>query len=162
LPIDPAHLLEHLVGSELAAVGRAASLQHFTFRVAGGEEVFLHTESPWRLTDASGIVSGRSDYWRPASPEVSDEALDAGELGCTLRDVRNATMRETMSKRAIVVTSAVRDRIGGLVIEFGDELRLEIFPDASPVVHDSWEFWRLFQRDQPHFVVGTDGQDIHG
>jgi hypothetical protein len=155
-------LLQQLKGARLVALGRAASLEHFTFRTTRDRELFLHVETPWRLTDASGIVAGRADYWRPATADTSEEALDAGLLGSTLRDVKNDIVRERIAGRPFVVTSFETDRLGGLVIRFGDELTLEIFPDASPAAHDSWEFWRLFERDQPHLVMSTDGEDLHG
>lgn len=161
LDIDARDLLGHLKGSELVALGRAASLQHFTFRLPDGGEVFLHTEAPWRLTDSSGIIGGRSDYWRAATPDVTAEALEAGELGCTLRDVRNEAIRARIASRRLEVTSAAMDKLGGLALEFNNDLRLEIFPDASRASHDDWEIWRLFQRNRPHYVVGSEGRDIH-
>jgi hypothetical protein len=154
--------LEHLQESRLVSAGRAASLQHFTFQLTDGREVFLHTESPWRLTDSSGIIGGRADYWRPASAETTEEALDAGRLGCTLRDVRNESVRHRLNSRSVVVTSGAMDEFGGLTLIFNDGLKLEIFPDGSQAPHDEIEFWRLFEYGKAHFVVNTDGQTIHG
>ena len=154
--------LAGLIGAHLTGLGRAASLQHFTFRLPGGSEKYLHTEVPWRLTDNSGILAGRADYWRAATAETVEEDLDAGELGATLRDVRNETLREHVVADNPVVTGAAVDRFGGLTLEFSNGWRLEVFPDASRAAHDQWEYWRLFQRRPPHYVVTSDGAASHG
>jgi hypothetical protein len=153
--------LARLTGAALIALGRAASLQHFTFKESTGRELHLHTEAPWRLTDSSGIVGGRTDYWRPAASDTSEEALEAGAIGATLRDTRNEALRERIAIENPVVASAAADRFGGLVMEFTDGLRLEIFPDASPAAHDRWEYWRLFERGESHYVMGSDGDEVH-
>ena len=153
--------VQRLIGAYLTGAGRAAGLQHFTFRLPEASELHLHTESPWRLTDHAGIFSGRADYWRPATPETSEADLDTGQIGATLRDVRNATLRERIALDNPTVTAAAVDRFGGLALDFSNDMRLELFPDASSVAHDEWEFWRLFERDQPHYVVGSDGPSSH-
>jgi hypothetical protein len=170
LTLDPSDLNTHprlsdslrdellrLQGSKLVGLGRAAGLQHFTFRDATGRELHLHTESPWRITDANAIVAGRADYWRPSAPSITEEALDAGEVGATLRDVRNEALRQWIADEAPAVARAATDVLGGLVIEFTGKLKLEIFPDATPAAHDRWEFWRLFERHAPHLVVDSSG-----
>jgi nitrogen fixation protein len=154
--------ITRLIGAQLTGVGRATGLQHFTFGLADGAQLHLHTEIPWRLTDHTGILGGRADYWRPATPDISEAALDAGEIGATLRDVRNAAVRERIALEEPTVIAAAMDRFGGLLIDFSNGMRLELFPDASSVPHDDWEFWRLFERGQPHYVVGTDGPSSHG
>ena len=145
----------------MVGLGRAASLQHFTFRLADGRELHLHTEVPWRLTDGTRINAGRADYWRPATAETPQNAVDEGNIGATLRDVRNQALRDELDRTEIVVTSAAADPLGGAVLSFSNGLRLEIFPDASPAEHDSWEFWRLFERNQPHFVMSSEGAESH-
>ena len=149
------------MGALLIGVGRAASLQHFTFRDGTGRELHLHIECSWRVSDGTGVVAGRVDYWRPASADTPEEALDAGEIGATLRDVRNEALRARIATERPAVASATADRLGGAVLDFSNGLRLELFPDASPVGHDSWEFWRLFERGEPHFVVSSDGSQTH-
>ena len=153
--------LSRLVGALLTGAGRAASLQHFTFRDAAGREFYLHIECTWRLTDETGVIAGRADYWRPESADTSEQALEAGDIGATLRDVRNEALRARIAKERHAVSSVAADRFGGAVLEFSNGVRLELFPDASPVGHDTWEFWRLFERGQPHFVVSSDGTQIH-
>jgi hypothetical protein len=154
--------LARLLGARLTGLGRAASLQHFTFGLPGGSELHLHTEAPWRLTDDTGIVVGRADYWRPATPETSEADLDAGEIGATLRDVRNAALRERIAIESPAVVGANVDRFGGFTLDFTNGLKLEVFPDATRVAHDDWEFWRLFEQGQPHYVVASDGPVPHG
>jgi hypothetical protein len=150
-----------LIGARLVDLGRAAGLQHFTFQPPAGPELHLHTEAPWRVTDGARILAGRADYWRPAAPGVSDEALDAGEIGATLRDVRNEALRTWIATEAPVVLSAAADGMGGLALGLSGGRRLEIFADASPAEHDEWEFWRLFSRGERHLVVGSAGADLH-
>ena len=153
--------VSRLLGARLAGLGRAAGLQHFTFQASTGPELHLHTEAPWRVTDGARILTGRADYWRPATSAVTEEALDAGEIGATLRDLRNEALRAWIATDAPVVVAAAADGMGGLVIEFSGGLRLEIFAGASPAEHDDWEFWRLFVRGEPHLVVGSGGADLH-
>jgi hypothetical protein len=150
-----------LLGARLVDLGRAAGLQHFTLQPPAGPEVHLHTEAPWRITDGARILVGRADYWRTATPEVPEEALDAGELNATLRDLRNEALRAWIAADAPVVLAVTADVMGGLTVEFGGGRRLEIFADASAVEHDEWEFWRLFVRDEPHMVVSSGGADLH-
>jgi hypothetical protein len=150
-----------LVGARLVGLGRAAGLQHFTFQLPAGREVHLHTEAPWRITDGARILVGRADYWRPATPEVTEEALDAGEIGATVRDVRNEALRSWIEQTAPIVTASSADVWGDLEMAFSGGARLEIFADASPVEHDEWEFWRLFERGQVHLVVSSGGGALH-
>ena len=154
--------LNRLVGAHLTGAGRAADLQHFTFHLSEATELHLHTDVPWRLTDHDVILSGRADYWRPATPETSEADLDAGKIGATLRDVRNATIRERIASDEPTVTAAAVDQFGGVALDFSNGMKLEIFPDASSVAHDEWEFWRLFERDQPHYVVSSNGSSSRG
>ncbi|MBA2683040.1 MAG: hypothetical protein H0U66_00910 [Gemmatimonadaceae bacterium] len=91
--------LQQLQGARLVALGRAASLEHFTFREVSGREVFLHLECPWRLSDSSGILVGRADYRRRSATDVTDEDLDAGVIGSTLRDLKNTNIRERNFRR---------------------------------------------------------------
>lgn len=155
-----AHGLRRLTHGRLVALGRAAGLQHFTFLDAHGANLYLHTESAWRIVSNSRIVTGRSDYWRPSAPDVTDAALDAGEIGATLRDVRNEALREWIEQESPRVVSAVADVYGGLVVEFTSDYRLEIFADASEAEHDEWELWRLFERHGTHLVVRSSGGSL--
>ena len=159
LPERPEDHVARLLGARLIGLGRAAGLQHFTFQLPDGRVMHLHTELPWRLTDPSGIVTGRADYWRAASPETSERDLEAGEIGATLRDVRNEFLRERIDVDVPRVAGASVDRFGGLAFDFNNGWRLEVFPDASRAAHDEWEYWRLFERGHPHFVVSSDGAE---
>lgn len=157
LPVTVLDSLLRLKGSRLVGLGRAAELQHFTFRSADGSELFLHVECPWRIRDASDILVGRADYWRAVSTEVSDEALDAAEIGSTLRDLRNAALRERLTDNGIECVEGAVDAGNGFTLNFADGLRLEVFPDAARGSFEPWEFWRVFPRGGQHFAVHSDG-----
>lgn len=150
--------LSQLVGAQLTGTGRAANLQHFTFLVADDRTFHLHLECPWRLTEGSQILGGAADYWRASRSDVTEEALDAGEIGATLRDIRNETLRQRIAD-GLRVSSATVDGFGGFLLVLGS-LHIETFPDASSTAHDEWEFWRLFPHGGPHFVVTTNGAYI--
>ncbi|HEX8695688.1 MAG TPA: hypothetical protein VF746_24955 [Longimicrobium sp.] len=149
--------LARLRGARLVATGRGADLQWFTFE--SDATYALHVMCPWRLAGSGGLVTGRSDYWRPASPETPREDFERGAIGATLRDVRNRELEGVLAAGVVTVESFAVDGLGGFTLVLSAGYRLDVFPDESPAEHDDLELWRLFQpgKGLRHFVVRSNG-----
>lgn len=155
--------LRPLVGLPLSVARRAADLRNFQFgamraveRGTVGEWA-LHIQCPWRIEGPEGIVTGRSDLWKPTETPVDWDSWDYEQgnvqdqrmlewLGApdpATRSCRNVT-------GLLVVEQVVGDDYGGAVIHLSGGYRLVLFPAGT-----ASEDWRLFQpgTDGPHFVV---------
>src|SRR5262245_59040893 len=100
--------LRLLVGHRLTCTHRAADMRIFHLgemqpvRDGWAGEFGLHVQCPWRIEGPYGIVTGRSDLWKPASTENADQPgfdWDAWnyERGQNLQDERIAQLLEVYS-----------------------------------------------------------------
>ena len=161
--------LAPLLSLDLLFVGRAATLEWFTFghhdRSEGRDVELapfgLHASRPWRLTLGAEVLAGSGDHRRPATEDTPEEDFDAGRIGSEFIDLRHIKLRKQLEEQPHSVIRIAADESGGLELSLSRGLTLEIFPDASMGESDEVEFWRFFQPglDYSHFVVSSRGID---
>ncbi len=158
--------LQPLVGLNLSIARRAADMRvlHFGPIRADGDgtvgEYALHIQCPWRVEDAEGILTGKSDLWRPAivGPDFDWDSWDY-ETSQSLQDKHMESLlggydprtRSAVNPRNDLVVETVQgDACGGAVITLSGGYRLILFPAGS-----AGEDWRIFRpaTNEPHFVV---------
>jgi hypothetical protein len=123
-------------------------------------EYALHIQCPWRIEGPQGIVTGRSDLWKPAedSPEVDWETWDYEENE-NLQDKLIAEWLQAYDPQTrsfvnetdrLVVETVQGDAYGGATIALSGGFRLILFPAGT-----EGEDWRVFhpKSDEPHFVI---------
>jgi hypothetical protein len=123
-------------------------------------EYALHIQCPWRIEGPQGIVTGRSDLWKPAedSPEVDWETWDYEENE-NLQDKLIAEWLQAYDPQTrsfvnetdrLVVETVQGDAYGGATIALSGGFRLILFPAGT-----EGEDWRIFRPgyDEPHFVI---------
>jgi hypothetical protein len=155
--------VRRLVGLPLNSSVRAADLEMFDFgrirawvdkhgrdRTSG--DVSLHVQGPWRIVDGDRIIVGYYDMRDPPAG-VPRDGWDPSEARATHRDeLLGAYFLDRMNPR--IVAAATAQPSGDLRIDLDDGTALEILPMSTA---DDDEFWRLFDRDGPHLVVGASG-----
>ena len=165
--------LAPLVGLPLSIARRAADIRVFHFgkitEVAGGTvgEIALHIQCPWRIEDAAGVVTGRSDLWAPSrelqtrNPELDiskwkydDGNLQDEKIGQFLGGY-DATTRSVVNRKGGLSVEAVSaDDLGGAIICVSGGHRIVIFPAGT-----TGEEWRIFRPGEgDHFVVDHESQ----
>ncbi len=156
-------VLSQLVGQPLVDMTRAADTGIFGFgekkrgrsplgRERMVESYSLHVQCPWRIVASDGIVVGSRDIYFPAGEgsQLPDD-FEWDVAGANRCDERTERFLDSL-KTPLIVESIGVDRLGGVVIQFQEEMRLEIVPDCSL----SSELWRFFEpgRGKEHFIVG--------
>ena len=160
--------LSPLVGRKLSIARRAADLRGFHFGLVTVEgnrsrsfgEFALHIQCAWRIEGPDGIVTGRSDLWKPADPDEDidwdtwdydeNENLQDRRIGALLGDYDPRTRSFVNNAEHLIVQRVDADDFGGATIFLSGGYRLAMFPSGSV-----GEDWRLLQASsaRPHFVV---------
>ena len=147
--------LSRIVCLPLTAAGRAADMRMFDFghlRSAGNGFVIdyaLHVQCAWRIESNEGIVTGRSDLWKPVDDHAPfDEDWDY-DTSPNLQD-NVVALWLTDNASSLVVQNVDADEFGGAAIGFDQGFSLRLFPAGTRS-----EDWRLFQPKTAaaHFVV---------
>ena len=161
-------ILKHtmpLIGLRWAIARRAADMSVFHFgqitteekrtpgramRKVSQGEFALHIQCPWRIENADGIVTGRTDLFEPADAEVEidwdvwdyeeDENLQDYQMGKLLGEYDSETRSFMNRTERFVVKDIVADEFGGMAITLFGNDRITLFPSGS-----QGEDWRLFQ-----------------
>lgn len=159
--------LQPLIGLPLSIVRRAADMRIFHFGSVSFEQersfgqFALHIQCPWRITQPSGIVTGRSDLWEPLPTDTDYDGDDwKYDVDGNLQDHRLAELfRCPDSSVSIIahpatylVQSLSADRFGGLSMQFGERYTLQLFPSGS-----SGEDWRFFSPGGNNHLVIAGG-----
>lgn len=156
--------LHCLVGKPFRSIGRAEDLVWLGFgdlvkKVSfdGQEKLVaryaLHLQTGWRIIrNESEIVIGFGDLFLdpPQSMPCSDK----------IENRFDARIEKLLSESPFpVVSEIIADNLGGLIINFAPELRLEILPMDS----EGSEQWRFFEMDSTgeHFVVPHEREPLH-
>jgi hypothetical protein len=157
--------LQPLIGLPLAVARRAADLRNFQFgamrTVEGGSvgDWALHIQCPWRIEGPEGLVTGRSDLWRPVEKHegfdwdtwdyeqgnLQDHCISALLVGA---DPGSRSLVNTTG--GLFVQQVTADDFGGAVISLSGGYRIAMFPAGS-----RGEDWRVFQpeTEKEHFVI---------
>ena len=159
--------LQKLVGLQLVVARRGADLRGFHFgelRAEAGKtfgDLVLHVTSAWRIDGPDGVVTGRSDVWRPAEPLWGEDfARWDWERDGNLQDHRisewlgvpyvlgDAVLRDPASRPVVLTARAAP--FGGAEIDLSRGYCLTLFTDGI-----AGGEWRLFRSgdDAPHFVM---------
>ncbi len=159
--------LQLLVGLKLSIARRAADMRVLHFgtirevesrRLSGEKkdgrkgtvgDFALHIQCAWRIEDQSGIVTGRTDLWKPAedNPDIDwdtwdydkDESLQDKRIGYLLGGYDAETRSSVNNSDLLVVEGFQTDDYGGVTLFLSGGYRLVIFPAGS-----QGEDWRLF------------------
>ena len=165
---DVQQVVQRLVGLPLNSSSRAVDMEMFDFgqlqlwvtrrgldRMMG--TTALHVQAPWRIVDGGRIVVGDRDVWDPP-PGRSRDGFDPSEGDTSHRD---ELLRGWFGDRTTprIVVAATADASGDLRIHLDDGATLEILPTS---ISDDDEYWRLFDRGDPHVVVGGRGMHRQG
>jgi hypothetical protein len=150
--------LAQIVGLPLAAARRAADMRTIQFgKLRPVEEgsvgdFALHIQCPWRIEGPDGIITGRSDLWKPLEwgPDIDFKTWDYD----TSPNVQDMQFKQFLAQHspALIVRSVEADDFGGAVLHFDEGFALRWFPAGS-----RGEDWRLFRpnMDMPHFVISA-------
>jgi len=157
--------LRPLIGLPLSVTRRTADLRNFQFGemkavgIGTVGEWALHIQCPWRIEGPQGIVTGRSDLWKPAviHGDVDWDSWDY-EKG-NLQDKRIFDLLGGLDPEprsysnttgSLIVESVTADDFGGAAIHLSGGYRLVLFPAGS-----EGEDWRVFRpaTGEPHFVI---------
>jgi hypothetical protein len=141
-----------LVGMALVNTHRAADMQMFTFRSAGGE-FELHVQCPWRI-EREAVVVGYRDMRDPPNG-VPAVGFDPNEATLNHRDVLLGEFVTARQANPRLVVSVQLTNAGDARLEFDDGTVLSIFPDSVALDDEYWRLIRLPAGD--HYVVGGDG-----
>ena len=148
--------LQPLIGLTLFKASYAGDMREFGFArpVPDGEDApeewWLHIQCPWRIENAAGIVTGKSDWWETEDgadpPDDWDPARGGSLQSMRLRQIfrdPDAVPKGTIRNRSggFVVTNAVVNEPGDLNIELTGGFHIRAFPDGC-----KGEFWRVFKR----------------
>lgn len=165
------HALRPIIGMPLWSIGRAGNLEWFAFgmqrRVVGdvtkdGEpkivsDYALHVQCAWRILDHRKIyVASRDRYYRAGDDPYKDlEDFEWDIPGLNRCDERVVKLLQEWASDPMTVTAIEADFVGGLMINFNNGLKLDVFPDLSVEA----EYWRFFKPyvDEDHFVVTGQG-----
>ncbi|MFF9281781.1 hypothetical protein [Streptomyces griseosporeus] len=134
-----------LRGARLCSVGRAADMGVLALAGAGGEEVALHVQCPFRVVHGDRVMLGSGDL-RYVRDGAADEGAAFDAFG-TRYDDRAADLNRVLGGAGPVVGNVVLGPGGSLTLEAGRGLRVEIVPDRS----GRDECWRAFVRGGPHY-----------
>lgn len=132
-----------LGGARLRSVGRAADMGVLALTGAGGEDVALHVQCPFRVVHGDRVMLGSGDLRYVRDGVAEEEAFDAF---ATRYDDRAADLNRVLDGDGPVVGNVVLGPGGSLTLEAGRELRIEVVPDRS----GRDECWRAFVRGGPH------------
>jgi hypothetical protein len=158
--------LAPLCGLPVYNIGRAAGMLWVQFgtprrvpsrldleRVLG--EYALHLQCPWRVSGATGVLTGSSDLFVPADPMADEGMFRWDKPGDAVVDLLVRRWVSAHAAKPLVVERVSVDRCGGFALSLSQEFAIEVFPDASAEPHDVREQWRLFRTegdDERHFV----------
>ena len=121
----------------------------------------LHLQCPWRIVSKNKLLIGSQDVYEPINEIKPGDDFDWEQIGQNLRDNKlEHFLKDVIWK----VNNVTADEYGGLDIDFGDDVRLQIFPALSKKDQYS-EYWRLLdhtQEESIHTVVGSFGIEIIG
>ncbi|MGV8864838.1 MAG: hypothetical protein ACOH2T_27240 [Pseudomonas sp.] len=158
-------ILCKLVGQSLVGAARAADMLTLQLgelrqrqtplgRTVETGEWALHIQCAWRIGNAQGIYTGRSDYWQPPEAVESDAVIESWnpELG-NLRDSRMSAWIAQRQTSPAKVQSVSSDCFAGIRLHFDDGYTLEVFSDSS-----SDEDWRLIAWDGDEHLVVIGGK----
>src|SRR5688572_12945152 len=159
--------LSSLVGLPLSIARRGADMAIFHFgrirKVDRGTvgDCALHVQCAWRVEGPEGIVTGRTDLWRPSDAVSERPGFDIKKWNYEDGNLRDERIREWLGgydpetrspvseTGNLVVTAVSGDSFGGAAIELSGGYRLVIWPAGI-----EGEMWRLFAPDDDeHFVV---------
>ena len=120
-------------------------------QVDGGSigDFALHIQCSWRIDGPDGIVTGRSDLWRPVKDNPPIDSYEDLEKWPNLQDTRiDQWLAE--NERSLVVVKVDADDCGGATIHLGQDFVLRLFPAGI-----RGEDWRLLgpDEDAEHFVI---------
>jgi len=108
----------------------------------------IHIQCPWRICGNGRILIASHDFYcTPAGDPLDDWDV----VGSSLFDAAASVLNKEFELAPPIVTSVQPDDVGGFLLDFGDQHRLEAFPDNSAM---TIEAWRVFQpgADAERFV----------
>lgn len=161
--------LNALIGLPIWDTLRALDMQMFDIgrrrRIIGGNgkpiqvgRYSLHIQSPWRIVDKHGIITGQNDrfYADNESPLYNDD--EPARLEARIRKWLKRHQHEPVTIEAVST-----DSTGAFKLKLSKGYRLEVFPAHSKRGEYS-EHWRLmgWPDINDHFVVtgyGIEGRD---
>ncbi len=180
------HHLRLLIGLPLSIVRRAADLLVLHFGAIREIEIgikagkprgkgtvgdfSLHIQCPWRIEDATKIITGQGDLYLSAETGEYFDDVENGdtcyEFGKNLQDKRIGELLQGLdpitgsyinATKSLVVEKVDADNFGGATIYLSGGYRLSIFPYSTQGEH-----WRLIrcEADVPHFVVSGSQVEV--
>jgi hypothetical protein len=114
-------------------------------------EYALNVQCAWRIVRDDAVLVGSRDLIHPADHFAGPRDDFDWDQDWNRRDDRIEAL--FANSRSFVVRRVDVGAAGALRIDLGDDHALELFPQDSMV----GERWRLFRRDEPHFVVTGAG-----
>ncbi len=158
--------LSVLINQPLVEIGRASGLTWLCFgkkimiKDRNGLESLkskyaLNIQCPWRFIKNRAIIAASRDIFIPKS-DFKDNKFDWEKFGSNHFDDNIKKINNIISKSITLVTKISSDDMGGLNIDFQDDLKMELFPDCSL----EKEFWRFinFENNCDHLIV-FDSED---
>jgi len=162
-------LLMELVGRVLWTSRRSADMATFQFgkriqiRTHDGRsrevgEYALHVQCDWRVVKGDSVLVGSRDLYYPAGYVDGDAIPDhfSWDRDPNRRDELLRALFEDGAK-GFTVRKVYTGKAGACLIEFDDDISLEIFPNDS----SEDEHWRLFatQDSTKEIVIGGSRKD---
>ncbi|WP_350292542.1 hypothetical protein [uncultured Croceitalea sp.] len=141
--------LQELIGLKFAQTTRNADMEclKFGFKTNSKKqnigEFGLHIQTDWRIINGKGILIGSNDLYEPNSENKSEMDFDY-ENG----NLRDEKLKSLINSNDLIVSTVVKDGIGGLNIGFNNQMELQIIPTNSSKSEYN-EFWRLIDNRGP-------------
>ncbi|MEM9868776.1 MAG: hypothetical protein AAF765_13870 [Bacteroidota bacterium] len=152
--------IQELIGLNLTQTSRSSNMECLKFGFKANDknqnigEFGLHIQTDWRIINEGNILVGSRDLFEPNSENQSelDFVYETGNL-------RDEKLEAIIKSDNLIVSKIEIDKVGGLTIQFKNQMELQIIPTNSSKSEYN-EFWRLIDNRKPeteHIVSRIDG-----